>query len=317
MSVHWVGTGRAAAPGLRRLVIAGHEVVVWSRDLDAAEDAVGDLTQRLREYDAGALAEEVQDGDVVVSMLPADRHAELATLALQRAAHFVCPGHLTPALRALHARAQIKDARVLAECGFAPGIDHLLAQGLVRDWRQAPDHDPDAVLDVMSLSGLPGARPDAGATRLRRGFEDLAVGDPRDAAWQATLPLRASPRVDVVPAGDALRMVEDYSIDPTWRLRSAVRGRMVLPDPGAAAICVSLAAERAGATLWHRSAVLEAGDARAALVSVPVSLAAEAALGRKVPAGVGIAPADPHLAAAWLEVIAPLVRRLETVDHLR
>ena len=66
MTIHWCGTGLSAIPGLRRLISDGHEVTVWNRTLDKAEDAVGDLTQRLHEFEMEALRAEVQPGDVVV-----------------------------------------------------------------------------------------------------------------------------------------------------------------------------------------------------------------------------------------------------------
>ena len=41
MTIHWCGTGLSAIPGLRRLIGAGHEVTVWNRSIDKAQDAMG------------------------------------------------------------------------------------------------------------------------------------------------------------------------------------------------------------------------------------------------------------------------------------
>ena len=50
MTIHWCGTGLSSAPGLRRLIEAGHPVVVWNRTVEKAREAVGDLTQDIRAY---------------------------------------------------------------------------------------------------------------------------------------------------------------------------------------------------------------------------------------------------------------------------
>lgn len=77
MAIHWCGTGLSAIPGLRRLIAAGPRVTVRNRTLDKARAAVGDLTGDIRAFDFDALAAAVENGDVIVSMLPADQHPEL------------------------------------------------------------------------------------------------------------------------------------------------------------------------------------------------------------------------------------------------
>jgi len=59
MTIHWCGTGLSAVPGLRRLIEAGHDVVVWNRTLDKARDAVGDLTDKIHVFDIDALGEKL------------------------------------------------------------------------------------------------------------------------------------------------------------------------------------------------------------------------------------------------------------------
>ena len=86
-------------------------------------------------------------------------------------------------------------------------------------------------------------------------------------------------------------------------------------------LCVALKAEREGRTVWHRTFAMDAwGDARgsamARLVSVPVSLAVEAALAGELPAGVCAAPSQPHLVARFLDEVGGLAQRLGVVDHL-
>ena len=51
MTIHWCGTGLSAIPGLRRLLEAGHDITVWNRTVDKAQEAVGDLL-----HEAGHIA---------------------------------------------------------------------------------------------------------------------------------------------------------------------------------------------------------------------------------------------------------------------
>ena len=43
MTIHWCGTGLSSGPGLRKLIAAGHEVVVWNRTAAQADDAGGHI----------------------------------------------------------------------------------------------------------------------------------------------------------------------------------------------------------------------------------------------------------------------------------
>ena len=88
MAIHWCGTGLSAIPGLRRLIGAGHDVVVWNRSTDKARAAVGDLTDTIRAFDMDALAAALRPGDVLVSMLPGDWHVPLARLCLEKGRAF-------------------------------------------------------------------------------------------------------------------------------------------------------------------------------------------------------------------------------------
>ena len=56
MTIHWVGTGLSAIPGLRRLLAGNVPVAVWNRTPDKARAAVGDLAADIREYSLPALA---------------------------------------------------------------------------------------------------------------------------------------------------------------------------------------------------------------------------------------------------------------------
>ena len=122
MTIHWCGTGLSAIPGLRRLISAGRDVTGWNRSTDKARDAVGDLTGNIHAFETGALAEALNPGDVVVSMLPGDWHVPLAELCLDKGAHFVSSSYIAPEMRALDAAARDKGLCLVNEIGLDPGI---------------------------------------------------------------------------------------------------------------------------------------------------------------------------------------------------
>ncbi|WP_300515574.1 saccharopine dehydrogenase family protein [Aliiroseovarius sp.] len=91
-------------------------------------------------------------------------------------------------------------------------------------------------------------------------------------------------------------------------------------EPDRVVLCVALKAERDGKTAYHKTYVMDAwgdehGTAMARLVSVPVSMAVESVLKRRIYPGVTAAPSEPALVREWMEVIDGLAQHLEVVDH--
>ena len=379
MTVHWCGTGLSAVPGLRRLLERGHEVKVWNRTPERARAAVGDLTDRIAAFDPGALKAEAAAGDVVISMLPGDWHAPLATACIERGAHFVSSSYIPPEIRALHGAALDRGVCLVNEIGLDPGIDHLMAHRLVADFRASGADGPGCEISFVSYCG--GVPKDPNPFRYKfswsplgvlkalrspsrsiRDFAEIRVGRPWEAISTYTAPLDPPEAFEVYPNRDSLPFIEEYGFDPNWRIREFVRGTLRLEgwaaawrgifdgiealgedagedwladtskslqaehayaegEPDRCVLCVALKAEREGRTVWHRTFAMDAwGDARgsamARLVSVPVSLAVEAALAGELPAGVCAAPSQPHLVARFLDEVGGLAQRLGVVDHL-
>ncbi|MEM8655472.1 MAG: saccharopine dehydrogenase C-terminal domain-containing protein [Pseudomonadota bacterium] len=91
-------------------------------------------------------------------------------------------------------------------------------------------------------------------------------------------------------------------------------------EPDRVILCVDLKAENTSGTVWHQTYVMDAwGDARgtamARLVSIPVSLAVQAAQGGAIKPGVHAAPSDLQLVTNWMEDISRLAQHLAIVDH--
>jgi len=104
--------------------------------------------------------------------------------------------------------------------------------------------------------------------------------------------------------------------DQFWQDHSYDEG-----EPDRVVLCVDLKAEKDGAEVWHKSYVMDAwgddnGTAMARLVSVPVSLAIEAAMKGQITAGVHAAPSDAKLVASWMAEIDKLAQHLQLTDQL-
>lgn len=379
MTIHWCGTGLSAIPGLRRLIRNGHDVTVWNRTPEKARAEVGDLTDDIRAFTPEALAEAVQKGDVVVSMLPADWHVALAEICLGKEAHFVSSSYIAPEMRALGDAARAKGLSFVNEVGLDPGIDHLMAHHLVAAYRASEAFDPANEISFTSYcGGFPKVPNDfrykfswsplgvlkalRSPSRSLKDFEELNVDRPWNAITRFTTPLAGAEEFEAYPNRDSLPFIADYRFDPDWKVKTFVRGTLRLDgwseawapifrevetlngpegdarlkemsdqfwadhayDEGEAdrvVLFVSLKAEKDGATVWHRTYAMDAwGDAESSamgrLVSVPVSLAIEAVLAGRLPAGVTPAPHDPAVVEDWLAEVGKLAQKLEVVDHL-
>ncbi|MEZ5776750.1 MAG: saccharopine dehydrogenase C-terminal domain-containing protein [Paracoccaceae bacterium] len=245
MRIHWCGTGLSSRPGLRRLILAGYPVSIWNLPVEAAIDAVGDLTDDIHAMEPGALDDALAPGDIVVSMLPSHLHADLARHCVEHGVHFVSSSYITAEIRALDERARQSGSVVMGEVGLDPGIDHLMAHDLVAAYRQSPAYDRSNVLYFNSYcGGLPGV-PNAfrykfswspigvlralqSPARAIRDFSELRVTRPWDAVMTYSAPLRQPETFEVYPNRDSLPYLADYHFDPEWRVKEFIRGTIRL-----------------------------------------------------------------------------------------
>lgn len=77
-------------------------------------------------------AEEVGKVDLVISLLPAVFHIEVARECLRQEKHLITASYVTPEFRALHEEAKRKNLTILMESGLDPGIDHMSAMAIIR-----------------------------------------------------------------------------------------------------------------------------------------------------------------------------------------
>ncbi|WP_457645580.1 saccharopine dehydrogenase family protein [Profundibacter sp.] len=245
MTIHWCGTGLSAIPGLRRLIEAGHEVTVWNRTVEKAEDAVGDLTRRINAFTIEALSAEVQSGDVVVSMLPGDWHVPLAELCIEKGANFVSSSYIAPEMRALDTAARDAGVALVNEVGLDPGIDHLMAHWLVADYLASPAYDVHNHISFISYCGGVPKHPNPfrykfswsplgvlkalrSPSKSIRDYAPLDVARPWDAITSYAAPLPQPETFEVYPNRDSIPFMAQYHFDPAWQVKEFVRGTLRL-----------------------------------------------------------------------------------------
>jgi saccharopine dehydrogenase (NADP+, L-glutamate forming) len=248
--VHWLGAGLSSAPGIQRLIANGQELWLWNRTVSKAEAVLHKLQGRCqaRQLDWQQLAEHLSPGDIVVSMLPGTYHVKVASLALDKRAHFVSSSYLSPAMEALHEQAQSLGLCFVNEVGLDPGIDHLLAYALLHDYRHSAAYAESNRIEFRSFcGGLPAQENDfkykfswsplgvLTALRSTAQWRDNGEVQVCTKPWQAvrdyTIPLSeaVSHTFEAIPNRDSVPFMAQYGFDPQWPVDTFIRGSLRLP----------------------------------------------------------------------------------------
>ncbi len=137
-NIHWLGTGLSAIPGLKMLIENGHCVVVYNRTVEKAFEALSGVNgdYKVVPFSLKTIEQNVDAGDVVVSMLPGNFHVPVAELCLSLDAHFVSSSYISDEMRDLSSAAIEKDLCFVNEVGLDPGIDHSMSHALVEDYQK-------------------------------------------------------------------------------------------------------------------------------------------------------------------------------------
>ncbi|PKV66373.1 saccharopine dehydrogenase-like NADP-dependent oxidoreductase [Pontibacter ramchanderi] len=83
-------------------------------------------------HDEAQRAAEVNRADLVISLLPAIFHIEVARECLQQEKHLITASYVSPEFRELHEEAKSKNLTILMESGLDPGIDHMSAMAVIQ-----------------------------------------------------------------------------------------------------------------------------------------------------------------------------------------
>ncbi|KGJ89383.1 saccharopine dehydrogenase family protein [Thalassotalea sp. ND16A] len=154
-TIHWLGAGLSSKPGIKLLAESEHPLIVWNRSLAKAQATLNDIADNtsILQLDWDVLAEAINPGDVVVSMLPASKHLQVTTLCLDKQAHFVSSSYISADMAALDHKAKALNLCLVNEVGLDPGIDHLFAHDLVAQYHQSEQFNPDNELYFRSYCG--------------------------------------------------------------------------------------------------------------------------------------------------------------------
>lgn len=252
--VHWLGAGLSSGPGIRRLATQGKPLTLWNRTVEKARQAVEGLaaTPEVRAYDLPSLKAALVKGDIVVSMLPAPMHPEIARVCLDAGAHLVTTSYISEAMRALDGEAKAKGLCLVNESGLDPGLDHMLAHKLVAEYRASKGFDANNRLSFRSYCG--GFPKTPNEFRYKFSWSPLgvlrALRSPARALKEGAV--REVPRVweaierfsvdapggvesfEAYPNRDSMPYVDEYGFDQAWPLETFVRGTLRLAGWSAA-----------------------------------------------------------------------------------
>ena len=137
-----LGAGRSATVLIsylfRQANISGWQVTV--ADLEVTHVPIPDQEHvriiSLNIQEEAPLTAEVQQADLVISMLPAFFHPVIARLCLKLRKNLITASYVTPELKQLHQEAKTAGLSFLMESGLDPGIDHMSAMALLNNIRR-------------------------------------------------------------------------------------------------------------------------------------------------------------------------------------
>ena len=94
----------------------------------------------------------IKDHDIVISLVPASLHDDIATLCIAQKTHMVTASYQTPKMKSFNQAAKQAGIIILNEIGLDPGIDHLSAMQIIDDV-----HDKGGEVEAFSswCGGIP------------------------------------------------------------------------------------------------------------------------------------------------------------------
>ena len=137
------------------LIENGHSLVVYNRTVEKAFEALSGVNgdYKVVPFTLKTVEQNVNAGDVVVSMLPGNFHVPVAELCLSLDAHFVSSSYISDEMRDLNSTAKEKDLCFVNEVGLDPGIDHRMSHALVEDYKNASTFSSQNQHSFLSYCG--------------------------------------------------------------------------------------------------------------------------------------------------------------------
>ena len=245
-TIHWLGTGLSAIPGLKKLIENGHSVIVYNRTVDKAIEALSgvDGDYQVVPFSIKAVKKYASAGDVVVSMLPGNFHVPVAELCISLEAHFVSSSYISDEMRGLNSAAIKKGLCLVNEVGLDPGIDHSMSHALVEEYRNSSVFSKENSHSFLSycggLSDVPndfcykfswsplGVLKALMSTSVSiRDSEVYTVTKPWESVEIYPLPMPwGEDEFEVYPNRDSRPFIEQYQMDDDLKIEQFVRGTL-------------------------------------------------------------------------------------------
>ena len=134
-----LGAGLSASSLIRYLLenSVNHEwqVRIVDRDLELVKSKinghVNGVALSFNALDAIERRPEIEKADIVISMLPARFHIDVANDCIELKTNLITPSYISPEMKALDQAAQDAGIIIMNEIGVDPGIDHMSAMKII------------------------------------------------------------------------------------------------------------------------------------------------------------------------------------------
>ncbi len=142
-NIFLIGAGRSASTLIKYLaeqaVSNNYHVSIGDINLDLAKKVIKENEHiRLFNFDIKNKEQrqtEIKKADLVISMLPAFMHTEVAKECIEFKKHMVTASYVSEEMKALHLEATKKGLIFMNEIGVDPGLDHLSAMRVIDNIR--------------------------------------------------------------------------------------------------------------------------------------------------------------------------------------
>lgn len=139
-----IGAGRSSSSLISYLLshAANEGWILTVADMSirsAEEKTAGHASARAIQLDINdtvATTTEIENSDLVLSMLPAHMHIQIARECVRMRKHLVTASYVSKEMTELHESAMRADVILLNECGLDPGIDHMSAMEMIDEIRE-------------------------------------------------------------------------------------------------------------------------------------------------------------------------------------
>jgi saccharopine dehydrogenase-like NADP-dependent oxidoreductase len=139
-----IGAGRSASSLIKYLLDKSASenlhITIGDLSIDSAKEKIGNNPNAkalvLDIKNAQQRQNEIQKADIVISMLPANLHIEIAQDCIRFNKHMVTASYISDEMQALNEQAIEKNLIFMNEVGLDPGIDHMSAMKVINEIRE-------------------------------------------------------------------------------------------------------------------------------------------------------------------------------------